>query len=124
MKSSNPNISNLLNLLLTDLVEDKAKEIKKNCEGSGGLTAESGLTIGFTPGSKWSLVKDLKGPSHAQGGIDLSIDNGRVMYSNGNTKFHAANGLVLPANTPDPLLGNIANTINLPEIEITAKRTL
>jgi len=111
-------------IILDSTVAEEAEEIKKNCEGSGGLTAESGLTIGFTPGSKWSLVKDLKGPSHAQGGIDLSIDNGKVMYSDGNTKFHAANGLVLPANTPDPLLGNIANTINLPEIEITAKRTL
>ena len=111
-------------IILDSTVAEEAEEIKKNCEGSGGLTAESGLTIGFTPGSKWSLVKDLKGPSHAQGGIDLSIDNGKVMYSDGNTKFHAATGLVLPANTPDPLLGNIANTINLPEIEITAKRTL
>lgn len=110
---------------------DKAEEIKKNCEGSGGLTAESGLTIGFTPGSKWSLVKDLKGPSHAQGGIDLSIDNGKVMYSDGNTKFHAADGLVLPSKSTNPTANRfpIVDQIKQegiigPEIVITAPKRL
>lgn len=91
---------------------EKAKEIKKNCEGSGGLTAESGLTIGFTPGSKWSLVKDLKGPSHAQGGIDLSIDNGKVMFSSGGSIYHAANGLVVPKDPPDRSLLSYVNPKN------------
>ena len=105
ISSSKEDITSIIEALSSDIVEDTAEEIKRNCEGSGGLTAKNGLAIGFTPGSKWTLVKDLKGPSHAQGGIDLSIDKGRVMFSSGGSIYHAANGLVVPSR----------NEINLPQ---------
>ena len=80
----------------------KGDEIEDDC--AGGNKAEYGMSFGFTPGSQWEIVKDLKGPSHTQGGIDLSIDNGRVMFSDGKTKYHANNGLVLGGE--DPLYQN------------------
>ena len=93
----------LAKALLDKELSKHAEEIEKNCKSSGGLTAESGLTLGFTPGSQWEIVKDLKGPSHTQGGIDLSIDNGRVMFSDGKTKYHAADGLTIQAKEPSLL---------------------
>lgn len=90
-----PEPINIEKLIFNPEVIKQAEEIEKNCKGTGGLTAKNGLAIGFTPGSKWTLVKDLKGPSHAQGGIDLSIDKGKVMFSSGGSIYHAANGLVI-----------------------------
>ncbi|TXG82638.1 MAG: LysM peptidoglycan-binding domain-containing protein, partial [Spirochaetes bacterium] len=99
--------------ILTELSKDetakKADEIQDDC--AGGNKAEYGMSFGFTPGSQWEIVKDLKGPSHAQGGIDLSIDNGRVMFSDGKTKYHAANGLVL--NGSDPLYSDPSKALQM-----------
>lgn len=61
--------------------------------------AEAGLKpSSFTKGGKWEIIKELKGPAHAQGGIDIEIGNGGVKLSNKQGEFKAKNGLVIPKN--------------------------
>jgi hypothetical protein len=63
-------------------------------------TAADGMTMGFTPGTKWSVVKDLKGlPKHKDGGVDLNIDgDGRVLFAQGGQMIHAKDGMVIAAD--------------------------
>lgn len=51
----------------------------------------------FTRGSKWEVVKDLKGyPSHEKGGVDVTIGKGGVKIKGTDGKdIKAKNGLVL-----------------------------
>lgn len=52
----------------------------------------------FTRGSKWEVVKDLKGyPSHTKGGVDIKIGKGGVSIIRGGATIMAAEGLVLKA---------------------------
>ena len=51
----------------------------------------------FTKGSKWEIVKDLKGyPSHAQGGVDIKLGKSGFSFTRGSGQIMAAHGLVLP----------------------------
>ena len=51
----------------------------------------------FTRGSRWEIVKDLKGyPSHAQGGVDIKLGKDGFSFSKGEGEVKAAHGLVLP----------------------------
>jgi len=64
----------------------------KPCAKMGGRSAK------FTKGSKWEVVKDLKGyPSHAQGGVDIKLGKDGFSFTRGNGQIMAAHGLVLPA---------------------------
>ena len=52
----------------------------------------------FQKGGKWEVIKEFKGKSHAQGGIDIEIGNGSIKMSNKQDKFEAKFGLVIPKN--------------------------
>jgi len=54
--------------------------------------AKDGADFGFTPGSEWEVVKDFKGNSHEEGGIDVSIDKKGVSINQGKVK--AKKGIV------------------------------
>jgi hypothetical protein len=45
-----------------------------------------GADFGFTPGSSWEVVKDFKGKSHEEGGIDITIDRKGVNINKGKVK--------------------------------------
>jgi len=45
----------------------------------------------------WKVVADLDGPSHKQGGINLSVEDGKVHFSNGKSKVHAKCGCLIKA---------------------------
>ena len=64
----------------------------------GNLCAKmGGRSSKFTKGSKWEIVKDLKGyPSHAQGGVDIKLGKEGFSFSRGSGQIIAAHGLVLP----------------------------
>jgi hypothetical protein len=71
----------------------------------GEPCAEAGLrNIGFTWGTKWEIANDLKGyPSHADGGIDLTISSNGVSFKNTKGKdIHCKDGLLLPSPDKDP----------------------
>jgi hypothetical protein len=52
----------------------------------------------FKKGGKWEVIKEFKGKSHAQGGIDIEIGKGGIKMSNKQGKFEAKFGLVIPKN--------------------------
>ena len=53
----------------------------------------------FSRGSKWEIVKDLKGyATHEKGGVDLTIDNKGVRIGGADSKLYAADGLLMPNN--------------------------
>ena len=72
----------------------KTDEKAQECV-NGIPKAEAGMLLGFTPGGTWELMDILEGASHSQGGIDLSINNGNVYFSNGKSKIYAADGLII-----------------------------
>jgi len=55
---------------LDDLKKTLGDDFKIECEG----TAADGWISNFTSGRDWILLKELKGPSHAGGGIDLEVE--------------------------------------------------
>jgi hypothetical protein len=67
-----------------DKVETKCPPGKKK--------AENGIRMGFIPGGKWDVVKEFKGKSHANGGIDVEISGGKINYTGKDPKFKAKNG--------------------------------
>jgi len=71
----------------------KAQEVE-----CSGLTAKDGLSISFTPGQTWEVVTNFKGNSHAEGGIDIEISEGKVRMKKGTTPYKAKYGLVLNKN--------------------------
>ena len=72
--------------------------LEEDCTG-GKIKAENGANFGFTPGSKWKVVKDLKGhPSHAKGGVDVNIDKSGVSFTKGNSNVKAKHGLIIGNN--------------------------
>ncbi len=52
----------------------------------------------FKKGGKWEIIKEFKGKSHAQGGIDIEIGKGGIKMSNKQGKFEAKYGLIIPKN--------------------------
>lgn len=99
--------NNVNNFTLEEVIEKvrKRDEIKEECTGSSGIStikAESGMLLGFTPGATWKIVEDLKGPSHANGGIDLMFSSSGVNVINNGNAIKAENGLVIK-NEKDPI---------------------
>ena len=81
------------------LLEEKGEVTREDCEGAP--TAEKGMvTNEITPGGKWEIIKEFKGKSHKEGGIDITVGNGKISMTNNNTKqpFTAAKGLVIAAS--------------------------
>lgn len=64
----------------------------------GNPCAKDGMRSStFTKGSKWEVVKDLKGyPSHAQGGVDIKLGKDGFSFARANSQIKAAYGLLLP----------------------------
>jgi hypothetical protein len=83
----------------TDIVSQKIAfgEIEIIDEDSGRPCAANGMsTANFTPGSKWRVIKDLKGhPSHARGGVNVSITDNGVSLSKNGSNIQAKYGLVI-----------------------------
>jgi len=67
-------------------------------EEDGTICAQvGGRTTNITPGSKWTIQKDLAGmPTHAKGGVDLSIGKGGVKLTGKDGIIKAKHGLVIP----------------------------
>jgi hypothetical protein len=59
------------------------------------VRADKGLSLGFRTGEKWSIVEDLKGPSHADGGIDLFFNSDGVSFSRYGKTIKAEKGLII-----------------------------
>ena len=74
------------------------QEALEDCIGGGSPKAEKGFKSGLTRGGTWKVVKDLKGqPSHAEGGVQLSIgEKGGVHFTKGDSSIHAVNGMLIP----------------------------
>jgi hypothetical protein len=118
------NKNNPIQQTITDLFNDL--EIKKCGPGGGLFKAADGMKPkGFTKGGTWKIVKDLKGyPTHAKGGVDLSIGKDGVKMHNGTTQITAAFGLVIPMAAdgmvvPDGEDNPIIEPINEPNVELT-----
>jgi hypothetical protein len=83
----------------TDIVSQKiaSGEIEIIDEDSGRPCAANGMsTANFTPDSKWRVIKDLKGhPSHARGGVNVSITDNGVSLSKNGSNIQAKYGLVI-----------------------------
>ena len=63
----------------------------KPCAKMGGRGSN------FTKGSQWEIVKDLKGyPSHANGGVDITLGKDGFSFKGKGGDIKAAHGLVLP----------------------------
>jgi len=67
----------------------------------GNPCAANGLNLGFTKGGTWKKIKNFKGKSHKDGGIDVSIniDKGTISPITSNPKFKAQYGVVLSNKT-------------------------
>jgi hypothetical protein len=87
---------------LTEL-EEQGKELIEKCKGSAPI-AKKGMRTSLSKGHRWSIVKDLKGlPTHEQGGVDLSITNGKVHFTNGKGSVHAKHGMKIPKRVTESL---------------------
>lgn len=78
---------------ITELEECRLGKIKTK----PNIKAEKGLSTSFSKGGKWSIVKELKGATHAEGGIDLTIGKDGVRLRGNGNDFYAKNGLVIKA---------------------------
>lgn len=61
------------------------------------ICAEIGIKTPFKKGHKWSLVKEIEGDSHKNGGVDIALTNGGVILKNNDSEFKAKDGLVIPS---------------------------
>lgn len=88
-----------INQKLQELINNK--EIEENCKGN--LKAEKGLATSFTKGGKWKVYEIFEGKSHKQGGIDISIKNNQISFTNKNGSIKAKYGLVISNSLVDTL---------------------
>ena len=95
-------------------------EIKKCGPGGGLFKAADGMKPkGFTKGGTWKIVKDLKGyPTHAKGGVDLSIGKDGVTMHNGKTQIKAEYGLVIPKAEDGMIIPDGEDPTNPPKKKI------
>jgi hypothetical protein len=80
-------------------------ESGKECNSPGGPApqAAAGMAIGgITLGGEWEIVKEFVGPSHAKGGINITVgENGVRITKQDDSEFKAKYGLVIPATDFD-----------------------
>ena len=75
----------------------KESEITYTDEEGNPCAKMGGRSSKFTKGSKWEIVKDLKGyPSHAQGGVDIKLGKNGFSFTRDNGVIEAKHGLILP----------------------------
>lgn len=86
----------------TEVIQYVDEETEQVCDPAtgqvrttGNTKARNGITTPFTPGKKWAVIKRFKGKSHAQGGIDILLNNGKISMTKGATTFTAANGVLI-----------------------------
>ena len=70
-------------------------EIKMVDDETGEPCLAHGANFGFTPGSKWEVIKEFKGKSHDAGGIDIVVGNGTIKMTGKDGDIKAENGLVI-----------------------------
>ena len=112
--------SEFLDVYLQDFnqVEKILKEentIEKDCTSGGKLKAEKGLQTNFTKGGKWKIYEIFEGKSHKQGGIDISIKNNQISFTNKNGSIKAKYGLVISNSLVDtlPVMEDYAQDSNI-----------
>jgi len=89
-------IEQMLDLGVIKIVDETTREETEDCApGTVNIRAKEGLNLGFTPGGRWKIIKTFKGKSHAKGGIDIEVGNGKVKLSNKEGVVKAAQGLIL-----------------------------
>ena len=60
------------------------------------VNKQGGSIPPYTSNGKWEVVEDLAGlPSHAEGGVDLSIKDGKVTFTRDGNGIYAQNGVVI-----------------------------
>ena len=96
-KTYDKNFAKALMAVREVLRENEDETYKDNCNLGGPQKASRGMKTDFTPGSTWSVVKDLKGfPSHKHGGVDLFVEGGTVGFAYNGAKYLAADGVTIP----------------------------
>ena len=60
---------------------------------------KAGANLGFTPGSKWKVVKKFKGNSHERGGIDITIGKDSIKMTSKEGDIKAKYGVVISSKT-------------------------
>jgi hypothetical protein len=78
----------LENLISNGSIRYADEKTDETCLAHGG-------SFGFTRGSKWNIIKDFKGASHAKGGIDIEIGGGKIKIIDGATEIKAEDGLLI-----------------------------
>jgi hypothetical protein len=87
--------------------ETELKSLVQQLIQSGEITFEDengkpcaefgGRKAGFTKGTKWKVVKKIEGPSHAKGGVDITIGKDGVSFKNNDgVEIKAQYGLLIP----------------------------
>jgi hypothetical protein len=66
-------------------------KVKEDCP-PGTQKAQHGAKTGFVPGGKWEIVKEFKGKTHEEGGIDIEISGGSIKASRKEGEFNAKRG--------------------------------
>jgi len=82
-------------VIVEQMSDEEIEELNMTC-GLKLAKAANGANFGFKPGGKWEVIKDFKGPSHAQGGIDIKVDSKGVKIINKNGLVKAEYGMVIP----------------------------
>lgn len=86
-------------------LQEELEDLDKKCSP---FKAEDGYASPFTPGGTWKIKKLLKGKSHKQGGIDITIDSdNNVRFQSNNSDIHAAHGMLI---TDAPKVENTSST--------------
>ena len=100
---SNPKLANAVYEAL-GLTTINESEITYTDEEGNPCAKMGGRSSKFTKGSKWEIVKDLKGyPSHAQGGVDIKLGKNGFSFTRNNGVIEAKHGLVLANNFGNPI---------------------
>lgn len=83
-----------------NLIEQEIQKLKEEglLEVSCKYKAEHGLRTTFQKGGTWEIIKELKGNTHEEGGIDIVIGKEGVRIKRGDSELKAEYGLVIPKN--------------------------
>ena len=69
------------------------------------VNKQGGSIPPYTSNGKWEVVEDLAGlPSHAEGGVDLSIKDGKVTFTRDGNGIYAEKGVVINKRQARPVV--------------------
>ena len=74
-------------------------EISYTDDDGNPCASKGGRNSKFQKGGTWEIIREFKGKSHSQGGIDIEIGNGIIKMSNKQGDFEAKFGLVISNNS-------------------------